>query len=756
MKERLIRLLEIRYRISTQLYFGIGVAVALTISASLVGWFSFNQVGDAQNRVNEGSVPELAAAFGVAQFSGELVNAAPRLSAAETRESFSTVVSSIDESRAAFEGELILLQGSKAERFDRIGADAETLFSNIEAIKEDRRTLFDLAERKEVLRNEIESVTLQLNDSLGPAIDDQLFYTVTGHRALGEPPAPRSEHFSEEQVERYRQLAELQVDANIATQLLADALSLSDATLVEALRERFESAAGRIERNLATQSAASLPNEIFPVFVSLSHLGGQEIRIPERRLNVVAGLSEGEGQQSGFDLVAQELRLRDRQQDLLENNRGLAVTLLSEINALVGAAQGSAQEATDASTQAITTGRTLLLVISGISIAGAVLIIWVLVGRVLLRRLEMLSDWMRRMAGGDLEAHVEIGGRDEVADMAAALEVFRRHALEVQRLNLVEKLAEDLQSKNDELEVVLADLERAQDQIVVREKLAALGQLTAGVAHEIKNPLNFVKNFSEVSEELIKELIELVDDLAESLTEDQQSYLKEIAQDLTGNLERIRNHGDRANRIVQDMLMMGRGSGGFQSTDINRLLDEHARLAYHSARATDPDFNLDLKQELDQELGEIEVIPQDLGRVFLNLVGNACDATDEKRRAIESGAGAEDGYETEDGGRYFPTVWLTTKRGEENVEIRIRDNGKGMPPEVMDKIFNPFFTTKPTDRGTGLGLAISSDIVRKHGGEIRVESEAGRYTEMLVEIPLTPPPGAAEAAAAEAAGPPQA
>jgi len=198
--------------------------------------------------------------------------------------------------------------------------------------------------------------------------------------------------------------------------------------------------------------------------------------------------------------------------------------------------------------------------------------------------------------------------------------------------------------------------------------------------------------------------------------------------------------------------MMGRGSGGFQATDINRLLDEHARLAYHSARATDADFNLDLKLDLDSEVGEVEVIPQDLGRVFLNLVSNACDATDEKRRAIESGAGAEDGYETEDGGRYFPTVWLSTKRGEEHVEVRIKDNGKGMPPEVIDKIFNPFFTTKPTDRGTGLGLAISNDIIRKHGGSINVESEAGQYTEMRVDIPLTPPDGAAEAAMEEAAG----
>ena len=753
MIDRLKRLLEIRFRISTQLYFGFGVAVALTIGASLVGWFSFNQVGDAQSRVNEGSVPELAAAFGVAQYSGELVNAAPRLSAAETRPSFARVVSSIDESRAAFEEQLTGLEGSEAdERFDRIGVDAETLFSNIEAIKQDRLTLFELADNKAALRTEIEKLTVQLNDYLGPAIDDQLFYTVTGYRELGEPPARRSEHFSEEEVERYRHLAELQVDVNIATQLLADAFGVSDASLVEPLRERFESAAGRIERNLSTQSAVSLPNEMVPVLARLFELGGLEIRLPESLAKFVVGVGGAAEQQSGFDLIDQELRLADRQQDLLTDNRNLAVTLLSEVNGLVSAAEASAQEATDASTQAITTGRTLLLVISGISIAGAVLIIWVLVGRVLLRRLEMLSDWMRRMAGGDLEAHVEIGGRDEVADMAAALEVFRRHALEVQRLNLVEKLAEELQGKNAELETVLADLQRAQDQIVVREKLAALGQLTAGVAHEIKNPLNFVRNFSEVSEELIKELVEVIEEGGEQLPEEQQSYIKEIAEDLVGNLGRIRSHGDRANRIVQDMLMMGRDSGGFQPTDINRLLDEHARLAYHSARATDSDFNLDLKQDLDPEVGEIEVIPQDLGRVFLNLVSNACDATDEKRREIDGGTSGEAVYQTEDGGPYFPTLWLATRREEDRIEVRVRDNGKGMPPEVIDKIFNPFFTTKPTDRGTGLGLAISNDIIRKHGGSIHVESEAGRFTEMIVELPLTPPPDAAEEAAGQAAG----
>ena len=161
------------------------------------------------------------------------------------------------------------------------------------------------------------------------------------------------------------------------------------------------------------------------------------------------------------------------------------------------------------------------------------------------------------------------------------------------------------------------------------------------------------------------------------------------------------------------------------------LLNEYARLAYHSARATDVDFQLDLQEDLDPEAGELEVIPQDLGRVFLNMVGNACYATDEKRRAsVESGG---------HGKRYMPTVRLSTKRHEDKLEVKIRDNGGGMPPDVVEKIFNPFFTTKPTGQGTGLGLAMSSDIVREHGGSIRVETEPGEFTEMIIDLPLVPP-----------------
>ena len=397
----------------------------------------------------------------------------------------------------------------------------------------------------------------------------------------------------------------------------------------------------------------------------------------------------------------------------------------------MGASRTRAEDATLASTQAILTGRTLLLAISAISVIGALLIAWLFVGRLLLRRLQMLSNWMQQMADGDLEARVEMSGRDEVADMATALEVFRRSSIEAQRLNLVEQLAEELQGKNGELERVLADLERAQDQIVVREKLAALGELTAGVAHEIRNPLNFVKNFSEASEELLTELEEVIIDAGENISEEDKEYIQEISGDLTSNLQRIRTHGDRANRIVNDMLMMGRDTGEQRPTDINNLLDEHARLAYHSARALDTSFQLDLQQDLDPNMGEIEVVPRDLGRVFLNMVGNACYATDEKRRALQE--------EAKDDESYMPTLWISTRKEEERVEICIKDNGSGMPPDVIDKIFNPFFTTKPTDKGTGLGLAISNDIVRQHGGSIRVDSEAGQYTEMIIELPLVAP-----------------
>ncbi len=702
------RLLDLRYRLSTQLYFAIWGAVVLTVAASLVSWLFFNQVGNAQNRVNEGTLPEVSAAFGAAQYSNALVSAAPQLTTASTPAEFARVSDGILEAFVQFENQLDILEGRYREEasFQRVRSQADNLSANINTIRAERSQLFRLRDRRQTLGEELSSLRSRLDDVLGPAIDDQFFYIATGYRALGEPPAPPSEYLSELELTRYRNLSELQGNANIATELLANSFTLSDASQVEPLRERFEAAVSRMTGNLASIEDSPLYGDVSPVFDELYAIG------------------TGEG--NGFDIIEQELRLTGRQEELLDSNDEIAVDLVAGINDLVTTAQASADEAIAASSQAIVTGRTILLGITGISIGGGVLIAWLFVGRWLLRRLEMLSVWMRHMAGGDLEAQVDIGGKDEVAEMAAALEVFRRHALEVQRLNLVEKLAEELQGKNEQLESVLGELERAQDQIVMREKLAALGELTAGVAHEIRNPLNFVKNFSELSIELIDELKEVLEENEASLTDEQKEMVEDISKDVTENLQRISHHGERANRIVQDMLRMGRGSGERQATDMNNLLEEHARLAYHSARATNPEFNLTIEHDLDPDMGQLEVISQDMGRVFLNMVSNACYATHEKRMAIEQAGGEQ----------FFPVLRLSTKRGEETAEVHIRDNGTGIPPEAVDKIFNPFFTTKPTDQGTGLGLAMCNDIIRSHGGSIRVESEPGEYTTMIISLPL--------------------
>ena len=717
MRELLQRLVAFAFRISTQMYVAIGVIVTLTIASIAVSWVSFNSIGNAQDRVNDESLPRILTAFRITELSSRLVAAAPRLTVAVTPSDLAVVSTEIVETQTEFRQELETLeqQGIDPQLFVLIRSRARQLESNIALIEAEMPTSFALAAQSEALRVELAELRSRLEDILLPAIDEQLFYLITGYRVLGLPPVPREQHFVEEEFYRYRHLVSLQSDTAVATQLLSSAFSVSNASLIEPLQESFESAVDRIEISAASVTQTALRAELGPVLAKLFELGS--------------------GSESGFVLLTRQLQLAERQRELLTENRTQAVELAVELQTLISTAQDDAAAATEASSQAIRTSRILLLVIAGISVVVGLSIILGFISRVLLRRLNQLSDRMRRMADGDLEDAVTISGRDEVSEMAAALEVFRRHALEVQRLNLVEKLAEELGEKNNQLEQVLDELHRAQDQIVMREKLAALGEVTAGVAHEIRNPLNFVKNFSEVSGELIEEMREVLAEAEEELTDEQRELILEIADDLTENLERISSHGNRANTIVHDMLMMSRETGEWRLADINSLIEEHAKLAFHSARAVDPDFQLNLEFDLDPDVGEMEVLPQDLGRVFINMVGNSCHATDEKRREL-LGAG--------DGQSFMPTVRTTSRRLTDSVEITIHDNGKGIPPDVAEKIFNPFFTTKPTDQGTGLGLAITNDIVREHGGSIEVNSSPGEFTEMKISLPLQRPEAATE------------
>jgi signal transduction histidine kinase len=286
------------------------------------------------------------------------------------------------------------------------------------------------------------------------------------------------------------------------------------------------------------------------------------------------------------------------------------------------------------------------------------------------------------------------------------------------------RLFDEVQARTKELAASLDELRTAQDRLVQTEKLASLGQLTAGIAHEIKNPLNFVNNFAALSAELINELTDLLKPAALDGTTRKEA--DELTQTLKDNLERVVQHGKRADSIVKNMLLHSReGSGEHRPSDINALLDESLNLAYHGARAEKPQFNVTLQRDFDASAGEIELFPQEITRVFLNLIANGFYAVTKRKAELGSS-----GYE--------PRLSATTRNLGNTVEIRIRDNGIGIPAEVKEKMFNPFFTTKPAGEGTGLGLSMSHDIiVKQHGGTIDVDTEPGQFTEFTIVLPRT-------------------
>ncbi|MBV9387973.1 MAG: GAF domain-containing protein, partial [Chroococcidiopsidaceae cyanobacterium CP_BM_ER_R8_30] len=298
--------------------------------------------------------------------------------------------------------------------------------------------------------------------------------------------------------------------------------------------------------------------------------------------------------------------------------------------------------------------------------------------------------------------------------------------LEDSNRNLEQKVdarTQELKEKNEQLETTLQKLKTTQDKIIAQEKLASLGALTAGIAHEIKNPLNFVNNFAELSTELTQELLEEIENQKDRLDSETRNYIEGILNDLSLNTQKINEHGKRADSIVRRMLMHSRGqTSERQLTNINALLAESFNLAYHGMRAKNSSFNITIKTDYDNDIKQLNVVPQDISRVFLNIISNACYAAYEKKQEI--------------GEEFVPFLWLSTKDVGEQVEIKIRDNGKGIPQQDLDKIFNPFFTTKPTGQGTGLGLSISYDIITQgHQGDIKVNTQVGSYAEFIIILP---------------------
>ena len=288
------------------------------------------------------------------------------------------------------------------------------------------------------------------------------------------------------------------------------------------------------------------------------------------------------------------------------------------------------------------------------------------------------------------------------------------------------QLEKEVKERTAELSQSLKELKATQNQLIQKEKLASLGELTAGIAHEIQNPLNFVNNFSELS-------IELIDELKSPLTPKGGTLETELLSDISQNLEKINHHGKRASNIVKGMLEHSRASTGVKElTDINKLADEYLRLAYHGMRAKDKDFNADFTTDFDENLTKIEVIPQDMGRVLLNLFNNAFYAVNLRQQQLCEGLEPSQSLST-----YTPSVSVTTQQLDNQIIIKVKDNGMGMPESVRAKVFQPFFTTKPTGQGTGLGLSLAYDIVTKgHGGSLEVESTEGVGSEFVIKLPI--------------------
>jgi len=286
-----------------------------------------------------------------------------------------------------------------------------------------------------------------------------------------------------------------------------------------------------------------------------------------------------------------------------------------------------------------------------------------------------------------------------------------------QALNHQKYLQEEVNRQTAEIRTTLDNLKATQHQLIQSEKMASLGELTAGIAHEIQNPLNFVNNFSDVNAELI-------DEAGQEMDKGNVSEAKKILNDIKENEQKIKHHGNRADAIVKGMLQHSRNSSGVKEpTDINALADEYLRLAYHGLRAKNNSFNAITKTDYDNSISKINIIPQDIGRVILNLINNAFYAVDEKKKQNQNG--------------YEPIVSVNTKKNNGKVEISVKDNGNGIPKKVLDKIFQPFFTTKPTGQGTGLGLSLSYDIVKAHGGELKVETKEGEGSGFFIQLSAT-------------------
>jgi len=417
-----------------------------------------------------------------------------------------------------------------------------------------------------------------------------------------------------------------------------------------------------------------------------------------------------------FAVRSRQLLLMEQKQALSASFDRASAVLEAASATLLEEARAESSSTFEQSLESFDQGRVLLAAISIVSVVATAMAAWLWVGNAVVRRLSILSERMRGMAAGDLETPVPEISRDEIGQLADALEHFRQQALEVQRLNLVERLYGELQEAN-------AELTRMQARLVAQEKLAALGELVSGVAHEISNPLNFVKNFSEGSLDLYEELSEMLDDYRDQLSDADASLLDELSGEITDSLGRIVSNGGRALAIVERMRGLSAEGGALALTNLNYALRQAAQQGCETFEPEFDDFHVDLEFDLGEDIGEQMLAERDFGEAVINLVSNACFAMQLKR--------------SEQGQAYQPRLNVSSRLAGETVEVGIRDNGPGIPDDNLGRIFNPFFSTREGALGAGLGLSIAADVARRMGGDLLVDTSFGEYAEFTMHLPVT-------------------
>jgi PAS domain S-box-containing protein len=829
-----------RFGLRGRLLFAFAGISMFAVVAGLTGQYAFNEVRKALDRT-KGTIPPALAAVELARESEQVLAVGPRMLSARTddevkRRSMAASDGLVNIGRLVDELRATIVDPLDTERLTSYVTNLRSNLSQFEVVASER---VRAAIRREKLVNdtfaayhefrtawgqhyaELQGNVLQLRNKIDAASNSQERQAAINRFELAADTL--------EQIER---------EASVVFEFLTRAANTEDTGLLQSqasdARNSVRALQGRID-DLERKFAEGL-------------IG------PAQRLNSIVTDADGL-----FVTKTKEIEANRAGQRLLIANIALGDQLATVVEQLVDRARRDIDTATAQAYSVQTFGGAVQLGVVALSLISSVLIVWLYVGRNIVARLMNLSGIMTAIAGGSRSVAVPVAGTDEIGAMGSAVEIFRRNAVDLDRLlaeraeaatrleRLVEERTHELAHRQAELrvtfdnmgdgvvmfneemrlaawnrnlqeildlpdsffteprtyrdyiaylikhgefgdvdldaelqrqvehadrqrriertrpdgrvleirvnpvpgggfvaiysditerkkaeervraardaaEAALRELKAAQNRLVQTEKLASLGQLTAGIAHEIKNPLNFVNNFSAVSVELIDELREAL--AGAHLDGKLQTEISEIADMLQGNLDKVVQHGKRADSIVKNMLLHSRqGSGDHRPIDINALVEESLNLAYHGARAEKPSFNITLERCFDQAAGEVDLFPQEITRVLLNLISNGFYAAT-KRKADANG------------GSYEPTLAATTKNLGDSVEIKIRDNGTGIPPEVKEKMFNPFFTTKPAGEGTGLGLSLSHDIiVKQHAGSIEVDTKPGEFTEFRIVLP---------------------